>query len=103
MAPYLYSFIKITDNNNVADFCIECTRTRNPKARISALKSQLFNWEDRAVATGNDGKWRPVWDFFLKDYSFYVCERQSFDSLRDAREYRNVLAQQIKIIKKKLI
>ena len=56
----VYSFLKITDNNNVSNFAIECTSMKAPRARISCLRTQLFAWEDsppekgRAEGCGNN-------------------------------------------------
>ena len=80
----LYSFLKITDNNDPRDFTIECTSMRNPQSRMSCLRSNLFAWED----AGCTGKWRPIWGYFFKDYSCYVCERKEFENLQSARAYR---------------
>ena len=85
-----YSFIKISNNRDPADFLFECTSMKHPRARISCIRTQLFRWEDDIMA-GVEGKWRPVWDFLLKDYSFYVVEKKHFDSLADARAYREVV------------
>lgn len=83
----IYSFLKITNNNDAHDFVIETTSMQNARARIGCLRTNLFAWEDK----GGVGKWRPVWDFFLKDYSFYVCEKKEFDNLQAARAYKQVI------------
>ena len=83
MAPRVYSFIKVTNNNDVSDFVIEFTLMRNPKARMSCLKSQLFRYEDNECV----GKWRNIWGYFLKDYSFFVAERRLCEDRTDARRY----------------
>jgi len=84
----VYSYLKITDNKNVADFCVECTSMKTPKARISCLRTQLFAWED---SPPGKGRWRDVWSYFLKDYSFYVVERRAFNSLAEARAHKQVV------------
>ena len=83
----LYRFIKITNNDNPSEFCIECTAMTNGRARISCLRSHYFTWEDN----GGTGKWRNVWDLFFKDYSFYVVEKKEFSNLHEARLYRQVV------------
>ncbi len=83
----LYSFIKITDNNDPYTFIIECTGMVNPKARISCLRANLFSWEDR----GCTGKYRDIWNFFFKDYSFYIVEKREFDNLNSARAYKKII------------
>ena len=90
MPPRLYSFIKVTDNNDVSNFVIEATCMKNPKARICCLRTQLFSYEDNL---GEFGKWRPVWDLFYKDYSFYVCDRRYCENLREARLHKDRVAQ----------
>ena len=84
----VYSFLKITDNNNVHNFCVDCTSTKNPRARISCLRSQMFQWED---APQGIGRWRNVWSYYYKDYSFYVVEKKEFECLAEARAYRQVV------------
>ena len=83
----LFSFLKITNNNDPYDFTIETTSMKNARARISCLRTNLFAWEDK----GGVGKYRPVWDYFLKDYSFYVCDKKEFDNLADARAYKQTV------------
>ena len=83
----LYSFLKLTNNNDPYDFTIECTSMKNGRARVSCLRTNLFAWED----AGCTGKWRPVWDYFFKDYSYYVCEKKEFDNLQAARAYKQIV------------
>ena len=83
----LYSFLKITNNNDVTDFAIECTAMKNGRARISCLRTNLFAWEDNGAV----GKWRPIWDYFFKDYSYYICEKKEFENLQAARAYKQIV------------
>ncbi len=83
----LYNFVKITNNKDPFDFTIECTSMKNGRARVSCLRANLFAWEDN----GGVGKWRPVWDYFFKDFSHYVCEKRDCANLAEAREYRQVV------------
>ena len=83
----VFSFLKITDNNDPYTFSIETTSMRNPRSRMSCLRTNLFAWEDN----GCTGKWRPIWGYFFMDYSFYVCERKEFENLQAARAYKQVI------------
>ena len=91
----LYSYLKISNNNDPTEFCIECTAMKNPRARISCIRTQLFNWEDNQVAGNKAGKYRPVWDFLLKDYSFYAVKKCHFDTLTEARSYREIVRDEL--------
>ena len=73
----VFSFLKITDNNDPYTFSIVTTSMQNPRSRMSCLRTNLFAWEDN----GCTGKWRPIWAYFFLDYSFYVCERKEFENL----------------------
>ena len=47
----LFSFLKITDNNDPYTFSIETTSMQNPRSRMSCLRTNLFAWEDTCTLT----------------------------------------------------
>ena len=83
----LYSFLKLTNNNDPYDFTIECTSMKNGRARISCLRTNLFAWEDAGCVS----HFRPVWRYFFLDYSYYVCEKKEFENLQAARVYKQTI------------
>jgi hypothetical protein len=78
-------FIKISNNNNPAEFMIDITTMLDARLRLSALKAQFKVYQ----ATGD--YYKDVFKFFLYDWSFYVLERGSFENYEDIKKRRDEL------------
>jgi len=77
----LYHFILLSDNNDARRFYIEVTAMKNPRLRFSALKSLYKKY------LKNEAKYKPIFEFFKCDYSYYVLDQQHFDFWEDAMNY----------------
>lgn len=74
-------FIKIVNNNNANEFCIDITNMVDVKMRISTLKNAY-----KIYQKSPDKKlYRNIYKFFTLDYSFYVMEKGNYDTLKEAR------------------
>ena len=79
-------FIKVSDNNNAhRDFYIDITTMKDPRIRISALKTQFKHYIE------GEEYWKPLFHYFERDYSFYTLCRHSFDNYQEVKAYRNEL------------
>ena len=78
-----FLFTKIVDNNNTSDFMIDVSQMQNHRLRMSALKTQCLRHEYYDL-----GKWRPVYKYFYKDYSFSLVHKGEFENLAAARMHR---------------
>jgi hypothetical protein len=89
-------FIKISNNNNPAEFHIDITTMNDARLRISALKAQYNNYCNTGLY------YKDVFSFFSKDWSFYVLERGKFENYEDIKIRRDELInlQNLKFIKK---
>ena len=81
----IYSFVKISDNNNARDCCIDITSMRDARHRMSALRSQYNYYLD-----GVKG-WHPIFHWLERDYSFYVLEKCACETYREAKAHRQSL------------
>ena len=80
----LYHFIKISDNNNAArDFHIDISIMKDPRLRISTLKSQLKRYNK------NPGNiiYKEAWRYFGLDYSFYCLDSKFCTDYDEAKQY----------------
>ena len=79
-------FIKISNNrNSERDFYIDITTMKDPRARVGALKTQFKNWNE------SGDLFKPVFHYFMCDYSFYVLDRGCFNSHEEVKEHRDKL------------
>jgi len=81
-------FIKITDNNNPADFYIDVSIMHDTRLRISAIKGQYKRYLE------TNELYRPVFDLLNKDYSFCCLERGNFKSLDDVKNRRREIIEE---------
>lgn len=79
----IYVFTKIVDNDNPDDFAIDVSQMTDFRLRMSALRTQCLRHHYY-----NIGKWRPVYRYFYKDYSFYPIHKQEFPNLAEARKHK---------------
>ena len=79
-----YLFIKISNNNNAStDFHIDISVMRDPRLRISTLKSQYkkFKINPRNIV------YKEPWRYFDLDYSFYCIYSGEFETYAAAKEH----------------
>jgi hypothetical protein len=81
----VYSFVKISDNRNPRDFCIDITSMRDARHRMSALRSQYGYYLDDLKG------WHPIFHWLERDYSFYVLEKRRCDNYQEAKAHRQSL------------
>ena len=82
-----YKFIKITDNHNHLNFCIEITIMRDFRLKVATIITKM---------RANDGNYKEVYDILKKDYSFCVVHRGWFESFKQAKQMREELLKQYK-------
>ena len=63
-----FHFVCISNNNNATDFHIEATSMKNPRLRISSLKSQ----HKRSKIAGDTLSTKPIFRFFELNFSFFI-------------------------------
>ena len=79
-------FIKISNNkNNKKDFYIDITTMKDPRIRMSSLKTQYKKY----LKTGE--LFKPIFHYFKIDYSFYTIDKGSFSNYQEVKEHRNKL------------
>ena len=79
-----YYFIKISNNNNAStDFYIDISVMKDPRLRISTLKSQLKRYKKNP---GNIA-YKEAWRYFELDYSFYCLDSKFCDNYGDAKSH----------------
>lgn len=79
-------FIKVSNNKNACkDFYIDITTMKDPRIRISALKTQFKHY------LKGEEYWKPLFHYFERDYSFYTMRRGSFQNYQEVKEFRNEL------------
>ena len=79
-----YYFIKISNNNNAStDFYIDISVMKDPRLRISTLKSQLKRYKK------NPGNivYKEPWRYFELDYSFYCLDSKFCDNYCEAKSH----------------
>lgn len=81
-------FIKISDNKDAKNFYIDVSVMKDHRLRISALKGQYA----RYLETGE--LYRPVFEFFKKDFSFCCLERGTFDSLAAVKKRKKEIIEE---------
>lgn len=72
-------FIKISDNNDHHSFYIDISTMKDPRLRMSAIKTQY----QRYLETGE--LYRPIYDIMDKDYSFYCLHKANCKDLDEAK------------------
>jgi len=82
----MFSFIKIVNNNDAAEFLLDVTRMENYRLRVSSLRNQCWRHYEFGL-----GKQRPVYQFLLLDHSFYRVAKVEFTDLASARVHRDTL------------
>lgn len=84
----VFSFILVSDNNDPRRFYIETTSMKNPRLRFSALKSLYKKY------LKGETKYKPIFEYFALDYSYYVLDKKEFETYEDAMEYTEQLVQE---------
>ncbi len=78
----IFSFIKMTNNQNPLDFHIEITSQKRWLNRVNHLRHMAYLYY-----YDNIGSFKPVYEMFTKDLSCFRVHIQEFDNLRSAREH----------------
>ena len=87
MTITMYSFLIICDTNNPLCFHIECTSMADYRLRFSAMKS---HWKKRELKTKMEVN-KMTADYcrlFNCNYTYYLLEKQSFNTVEDATSYK---------------
>ena len=79
-----YLFIKISNNNNACvDFHIDISVMRDPRLRISTLKSQYKKYK----INPRNIEFKEPWRYFDLDFSFYCIDSGEFETYAAAKEH----------------
>ena len=82
MKKYLY--IKISNNNQAStDFHIDISVMRDPRLRISTLKSQYKKYK----INQRNIEYKQAWYYFDLDFSFYCIDSVEFETYADAKDH----------------
>lgn len=74
------SFIKISNNKDCSCFYIDHTRCKDPRFRISGIKSQYKRY------LNGEGKWYPIFKYIDNiDWSYSIIDRGCFDCFYDVK------------------
>ena len=79
-----YLFIKISNNNNAStDFYIDISVMRDPRLRISTLKSQYKKFK----INPKNIEFKEAWYYFNLDFSFYCIYSGEFETYAAAKDH----------------
>ena len=84
----MYRFIKITDNDDWRHFHIDITTMSDPRIRVSILYGNFLDHVYDGIGVS-----KPIYDIFLKDFSFCTVFRGHFSSMKEAKLKREELQQ----------
>jgi len=78
----IYTFIKITNNDDISDFTFVLTSQKKWQNRMSGLRHQAVRYFNN-----NEGTYKNVFRWFTLDYSHCKVAKKEFNSLNDAKGY----------------